>query len=108
MEIAYGFRLVGTETTSTGIAGNANTKLAATLAKRSGVIVCNQDATYELRVRLAPRGAAAPTYANGTGVVRIAVGGSANIAASESVDVYICNSSNAGTTTTATYQDYAY
>jgi hypothetical protein len=104
----FAFRTVGAETTASAVAGNAMTKLGATLAKRSGVLISNEDAAYELRVRLVPRGGAAPAYTNGRRILSIPPGGTANVAASETVDVYVCNSANAGTTSSVTFQDYAY
>jgi hypothetical protein len=107
LALATGFRNVGTETNAS-VAGNANTLLSATLPNRSGVFVTNEDPVLNLNVRLVLRGATAPTYTAGRYVVQILPGATAQISASQSVDVYVCNSSDAATTSSVTYQDYAY
>ncbi len=84
--------------------GTAWTKFAASGATRSGIEIRNPDASLRLWVRRVERGAAAPAAPTGAGTdadLSIAPDATVFLAYSDTVDVYLCNSS--GTSTASSY-----
>ena len=91
----------GRTASATALTGTAWTKPSPSGQMRSGVEIRNPDASLSIWGRGVARGASTPTAPSGIATdadFAIAPGASLFLAWSDSIDIYLCNSSGASTT----------